>query len=384
MRQNYLPFALQDTGQEEIDAVTACLNSGWITTGKECKKFEEKFSAFLGGGVQSIAVNSATMGMQIALEGLGITKEDEVITTPYTFSATAMVCVHLGAKPVFVDICPRTLNIDVDKIEAAITPQTKAILPVHIAGHPCEMDQILSLASRYNLKVVEDAAHAFPTTYNNKLIGTLDSDATVFSFYATKTMTTGEGGMIVTKNKDLIEFSKRMRLHGISRDVFDRYTAKGAKWYYEITAPGYKCNLTDLASSIGLCQLEKAQNFQKRRQDIAHKYLEAFKDLPIDLPYHDQNQHSWHLFIIRLREEAPIERDAFIETIESQYNIGCSVHFIPLHLHSYWRDLLHLKQDDFPEAYQNYLRAVSLPIYTKMTDQDVDDVIQAVRELLKG
>jgi dTDP-4-amino-4,6-dideoxygalactose transaminase len=384
MRQTYLPFALQDTGQEEIDAVTACLNSGWITTGKECKKFEEKFSAFLGGDVQSIAVNSATMGMQIALEGLGITKGDEVITTPYTFSATAMVCVHLGAKPVFVDICPRTLNIDVDKIEAAITPKTKAILPVHIAGHACEMDKVLSIASRYNLKVVEDAAHAFPTTYNKKLIGILDSDAAVFSFYATKTMTTGEGGMIVTKNKDLIEFSKRMRLHGISRDVFDRYTTKGAKWYYEITAPGYKCNLTDLAASIGVCQLEKAQNFQKRRQDIAHKYLEAFKDLPVELPYHDDNMHSWHLFILRLREDAPIKRDAFIETMERQYNIGCSVHFIPLHLHSYWRDLLQLKQDDFPEAYQNYLRAVSLPIYTKMTDQDVDDVIQAVREILKG
>jgi dTDP-4-amino-4,6-dideoxygalactose transaminase len=190
--------------------------------------------------------------------------------------------------------------------------------------------------------------------------------------------------MIVTKNKDLIEFSKRMRLHGISRDVFDRYTTKGAKWYYEITAPGYKCNLTDLAASIGLCQLEKAQNFQKRRQEIANQYLEAFKDLPVELPYHDEDMHSWHLFIVRLREDTPVKRDAFIETMESTYNIGCSVHFIPLHLHSYWRDLLQLKQDDFPEAYQNYLRAVSLPIYTKMTDQDVDDVVQAVREILKG
>lgn len=383
MRKEYLPFALQDTGPEEIEAVTACLNSGWITTGKECKKFEEKFSEFLGDDVYSIAINSATMGMQIALEGLGIKKGDEIITTPYTFSATAMVGVHLGAKPVFVDICPQTLNIDIDKIEAAITPKTKAILPVHISGHPCDMDKILSIASKHKLKVVEDAAHAFPTTYNNKLVGTLDSDATVFSFYATKTMTTGEGGMIVTKNKDLLEYAKLMRLHGISRDVFDRYTTKGAKWYYEITAPGYKCNLTDLAASIGLCQLEKAQNFQKRRQEIAEKYLEAFKDLPVYLPYHDKNMHSWHLFILRLREDSPIRRDLLIETMEKDYNIGCSVHFIPLHLHPYWRDLLQLKKEDFPEAYKNYLHAVSLPIYTKMTDQDVEDVIFAVRDLLK-
>lgn len=383
MRDTYLPFALQDTGKEEIEAVINCLNSGWITTGKECKKFEEAFSKFLGEGVHSIAVNSATMGMQIALEALGIKPGDEIITTPYTFSATAMVAVHLGAKPVFVDICSNTLNIDPNKIESAITSKTKAILPVHIAGHPCEMDKILTIASKHNLKVVEDAAHAFPTTYKDQLIGTLDSDATVFSFYATKTITTGEGGMIVTKNKEVEERAKIMRLHGISRDVFDRYINKGAKWHYEITAPGYKCNLTDLAASIGLCQLKKANDFHKRRQEIAERYLKAFHGLPITLPYHDSNLHSWHLFIIRLNKEAPVTRDEFIELMEKKYNIGCSVHFIPLHLHSYWRDLLKLRPEDFPIAYESYQNAISLPIYTKMTDQDVQDVIAAANDILR-
>jgi len=256
---DFLPFALPDIGEEEIAEVMDSLRSGWLTTGPKAKRFEQDFAAFVGDGVEAIAVNSATAGLHIALEAAGIKEGDEVITTPYTFTATAEVVRYLNAHPVFVDIEPGTFNIDPAKIESAITSRTKAIIPVHFAGLACDMDRIIKIAQKHGLKVVEDAAHALPTTYKGKLIGTFDSDATVYSFYVTKTIATGEGGMVVTRNKKVSERCRVMRLHGIDRDVFNRYSSKKPSWHYEIIAPGFKYNMTDIAASLGIQQLKKSQ-----------------------------------------------------------------------------------------------------------------------------
>lgn len=380
-----IPFALPDIGKEEIEAVTQCLESGWLTTGPKVKQFESDFAEFIGSGVQAISVNSATAGLMLALEAVGVGAGDEVITTPYTFSATAMVCVHLGATPVLVDINPATFNIDPAQIESAITSKTKAIIPVHFAGLACDMESIIKIARRHNLKIIEDAAHALPATCDWKLVGSLDTDATVYSFYATKTITTGEGGMIVTKNKDIAQRCRTMRLHGISKDVFDRYTSMKSNWYYEIIAAGFKVNMTDIAAAIGIGQLKKANNFQKIREGIKDRYFESFKDLPITLPPDAPKgeTHSWHLFVIRLNDNAPIGREEFITTMAEKYKIGCSVHFIPLHLHPYWQQKLDLNAESFPLSKQAFERAISLPIYTKMSEDDIARVIFATKELLK-
>ncbi len=359
------------------------MRSGWITTGPKTKKFELDFSEFVGDEVDAIAVNSATAGLHLALEALGVGPGDEVITTTYTFTATAEVIRYLGADPVFVDVDDDTLNIDVSQIEQAITSKTKVIIPVHFAGLACDMDEILSIAKRYGLKVVEDAAHALPATYAGKKIGSLDSDATVYSFYATKTITTGEGGMVVTRHKSISDRIKVMRLHGISRDAFDRYQSQKPSWHYEVVAPGYKYNLTDLASSIGIHQLKKADNFRNRREEIARLNDKYFCDLPLKLPAHapENEQHSWHLYVIRLKEDVGVTRDEFIQNM-SETGIGCSVHFIPLHIQPYWQNKYKLSENDFPVALSAYKRAVSLPIYTKMTDEDVLRVIDAVERHL--
>lgn len=380
---HFLPFALPDIGKEEIAEVIDSLRSGWLTTGPKTKRFEEEFSSYIGEGVQSIAVNSATAGLHLALEAVGIGPGDEVITTPYTFTSTAEVIRYLGANPIFVDIDPERLTIDYRQIEGVITPSTRAIIPVHVAGLACEMDKILQLATKYNLHVIEDAAHALPTSYNGKIIGSLTTDATVFSFYATKTLATGEGGMIVTRNEELAKRCRIMRLHGISRDAFDRYTSDKPSWYYEVIAPGFKYNMTDIAASIGIHQLHKLDDMQLKREAMAHKYDEAFKNLPLILPAHPLagDKHAWHLYIIRLKDDVKISRDDFIAEIYRK-GIGCSVHYIPLHLHPYWRDIYHLKPEDFPCAYDAYKHAVSLPLYTRMSEQDQERVIQAVVELL--
>jgi dTDP-4-amino-4,6-dideoxygalactose transaminase len=379
-----IPFAIPDIGQEEIDLVTECMKSGWLTTGPKVKQFEADFASYIGENTYAVSLNSATAGLILSQEAVGISAGDEVITTPYTFSATAMSTVHLGATPVFVDIDPITMNINASKIEAAITPKTKAIIPVHFAGLACDMDAIIDIAKRHKLKIIEDAAHALPTTYKGKLIGTLNTDASIYSFYATKTITTGEGGMVVTKNQDIAKRCQIMRIHGISRDVFDRYTSTTSSWYYEITAPGHKCNMTDIAAAIGIPQLKKANKFQQIRQSIKERYFEAFKDLPITLPKDSENGdiHAWHLFVIRLNDDAPINRDDFIKAMSQKYGIGCSVHFIPLHLHPFWQSKLGVNESSFPIATNEYKRAVSLPLYTKMTEEQINRVIRATRELL--
>jgi dTDP-4-amino-4,6-dideoxygalactose transaminase len=378
-----LPFAQPELGDEEIAEVVKCIRSGWITTGLVARSFESDFESWLGGDVTAIAVNSATAGLHLGLEAMGIGVGDEVITTTHTFTATAEVIRYLGATPVFVDVDPRTMCIDVGAVEAAITSKTKAVIPVHFGGLAAEMDGLLTLALKYGLGVLEDAAHALPTTSAGQLVGTLLSDVTVFSFYANKTMTTGEGGMLVTRNPEIAKRVKIMRLHGIDRDAFDRFNSSRPSWYYEVLAPGFKYNMTDIAAAMGIQQLKKALRFHARREQISRLYSEAFADLPIILPPQPSGGdiHSWHLYVIQLHGYAKVHRQRFIELMFEQ-GIGCSVHYIPLHLHPYWRETFLLDEKMFPNSQHIYEHSVSLPIYSKMTDFDVDQVIKVVRGVL--
>ena len=290
---------------------------------------------------------------------------------------------YLGADPVLVDCDPVTLNIDVTKIEAAITPKTKAIMPVHYGGLACDMQAIFAIAKKHNLRVVEDAAHALPTTYQGELVGQLASDVTVFSFYANKTMTTGEGGMVITKNADLAARMKIMRLHGISRDAFDRFTSKTPAWYYEIVAPGFKYNMTDMASAMGRVQLKRLPAFWERRQKLAERYHQTLQELPLILPATALagDKHSWHLYVLRLQEHVAISRDDVIQKL-SDLGIGTSVHYVPLHRQPYWRDRYGLMPEQFPEADKAYQRMFSIPLFTAMSDDDQERIIQALRTVL--
>jgi dTDP-4-amino-4,6-dideoxygalactose transaminase len=384
MSQAFLPFALPDIGDEEIAEVVDTLKSGWVTTGPKARRFEADFTAFLGdASLHSIAVNSATAGLHLALEGLGIGPGDEVITTTHTFTATAEVVRYLGADVRLVDIDPATLNIDPVCVEAAITPRTRAILPVHFGGLAADMPAILDIARRHGLHVVEDAAHALPTTCSGALVGTLASAATVFSFYANKTITTGEGGMLVTRDAALARRAGVMRLHGMNRDAFDRFTSTVPSWYYEVVAPGFKYNLTDIAAALGLQQLKKALAFQRTRQRLAALYDEALAGLPLILPPRPPagDLHAWHLYVLRLADDTAIERDRCIERL-FEAGIGCSVHYIPLHLHPYWRERYALTPQMFPHSHKAYQRMLSLPLYTRMSDADVVRVADAVRAIL--
>ncbi|MFT3956829.1 MAG: DegT/DnrJ/EryC1/StrS aminotransferase family protein [Piscinibacter sp.] len=383
-KPDFLPFALPEIGEAEIAEVVDTLRSGWVTTGPKTRRFENDFGAFLGEpGLHAMAVNSATAGLHLALEALGIGPGDEVITTTHTFTATAEVVRYLGADVVLVDIDPATLCIDVDAVERAITLRTKAVIPVHYAGLAADMARLVPLAREHGLAIVEDAAHALPSTVDGRLVGTLDSDATVFSFYANKTITTGEGGMVVTRDEALAKRIQVMRLHGISRDAFDRFTATVPSWYYEIVAPGFKYNLTDIASALGIHQLKRAREFQARREAIAKAYAEALAGLPLILPPQPPagELHSWHLFVVRLADAAAVARDAFIEGLFAA-GIGCSVHYIPLHLQPYWRDRYALQANDFPHSQHAYERMLSLPMYSRMDEADVARVAAAARRLL--
>ena len=380
----FLPFALPDIGEEEIAEVVDTLRSGWVTTGPKTKRFEQDFAAFLGDpALHCMAVNSATAGLHLALEALGIGAGDEVITTTHTFTATAEVVRYLGADVVLVDIDPATLCIDIKAVAAAITPRTKAVMPVHYGGLAVDMAALLALAKKHGLKVVEDAAHALPTTSAGELVGTLGSDVTVFSFYANKTITTGEGGMVVTRDADLAKRVQVMRLHGMSRDAFDRFTAKVPSWYYEIVAPGFKYNLTDIAAAMGIHQLRRAHAFHARRSQIALAYNAGFADLPVITPPLPKpgDLHAWHLYALRLGPAATVDRNTLIERLFAA-GIGCSVHYIPLHLQPYWRDRYALRPAQFPHSQHAYEQMLSLPIHTRMSEADVQRVAAAVRQAL--
>lgn len=381
---NFLPFALPEIGEEEILEVADSLRSGWITTGPKAKRFEADFTAFLGdASLQSISVNSATSGLHLALEALGVGLGDEVIVPTYTFTATAEVVRYLGATPVMVDVDARTFNITAETFARAITSKTKAVVPVHFAGLACDMEPIIALAKKHDIKVVEDAAHALPTTYKGKMIGTLESDITVFSFYANKTMTTGEGGMVVTRNPELAKRCRVMRLHGISRDAFDRYVSTKPAWFYEVVAPGFKYNMPDIAAAIGIHQLRRLPEFHKKRDAMAAVYHQELSGLPLELPSvaPDGGIHAWHLYPIKIKPETGVVRDKFIEKMAA-LGVGCSVHFIPLHLHPYWRDTYNLNPEMFPVAQDIFEQEVSIPLYTKMTEVDQFRVIDAIKQVL--
>ena len=379
----FSPFARPDTGQEEIDAVARVLRSGWLSTGPETRAFETEFADFLGGGVHAIAVNSATAALHLAMEAIGIGPGDEVIAPTLTFTATVEVARYLGADAVLVDVDPVTLNMDPAKIEAAITPRTKAILPVHYAGLACDMDAIFDIARRHQLQVVEDAAHALPATYKGQYVGQLASSSASFSFYANKTMTTAEGGMVVTRDADLAARMRVMRLHGISRDVFDRFHSTTPGWYYEIIAPGFKYNMPDLAGALGRVQLQRLPGFLARRQKLAARYFKELADLPLILPADAPagETHGWHMFVIRLSDAARLNRDQVIQAL-SDAGIGTSVHYLPLHRQPYWRDRYGLSPEQFPIADDAYLRMISIPLFTAMSDDDQTRIIAALHDIL--
>ena len=382
MNSEFIPFHVPDIGEEEIRSVVETLQSGWLTTGAKVKKFEEDFAKYIGSR-HAVAVNSGTAALHLALDAIGIKEGDEVIVPTMTFAATSEVVLYFKAAPILVDCQADTLNLDPDKIEAAITAKTKAIIPVHFGGQPCEMDSILEIAKARKLKVVEDAAHALPAAYDGKRVGII-GDITCFSFYATKTITTGEGGMATTGNPEWADRMRMMSLHGISKDAWNRYSSEGS-WYYEVFFPGYKYNMTDIAAAIGIEQLKKCDRFWETRRSIAATYDEAFADLPeIRTPVcHPDRQHAWHLYVIQLElDRLTINRNEFIEALK-QANIGTSVHFIPLHLHPYYQKTFGYTPGDFPNANDVFHRIVSLPIFPKMAETDIREVIRAVRNIVK-
>ena len=380
--KQFLPFHVPDIGEEEVQSVVETLRSGWLTTGSKTKQFEAEFARWVGAR-HAVALNSCTAALHLALEAVGVTEGDEVIVPTMTFAATAEVVHYFKAKPVLVDCQGDTLNIDVNQIEKAISPRTKAIIPVHYAGQPCAMDRILEIARVHHLKVIEDAAHALPARYHGRMVGTL-GDITCFSFYSTKTITTGEGGMATTENAEWAERMRILSLHGISREAVNRYTPEGT-WYYEICYPGYKYNLTDIAAALGIPQLQKCDRFGTIRQQYATLYNEGFKEIPeITIPHvADDVEHAWHLYVIQLDlERLRIGRNEMIDLLKKQ-GIGTSVHFMPLHLHPYYRDNYWYSPKDFPVASSVFERIISLPIYPKMTEPDIQYIIQVVTTLIQ-
>jgi dTDP-4-amino-4,6-dideoxygalactose transaminase len=377
-----VPFFRPSVGDDEIAAVVESLRSGWLTTGPQTAAFEAEFRDALGGGVHAVAVNSATAALHLGLEALGVGPDDEVIVPTMTFTATAEVIRYLGATPVFVDMDPATFCVCTESVEAAITPRTKALMPVHFAGRSCDMTALRALADNYDLAILDDAAHALPTRHCGHLIGSCGAgaDVTAFSFYANKTMTTGEGGMLVTRRESIADRVRKMRLHGIDRDVFDRFTNIKASWVYDVVDAGYKYNLTDLASALGRVQLRRIDEFRDRRASIAARFDAAFADLPLILPPHaaEGDEHSWHLYIVQVAEDSLITRDDLIQRLQEN-GIATSVHYRPLHQMTYWKLMTQGKA--FPAADAYFQRCVSLPLFMDMSDAEQDQVIGAVRKI---
>lgn len=395
MRNQFLPFCSPSIGEEEIAEVVDTLRSEWITTGPKVKRFEQEFATAIGAPA-ALALNSCTAALHVALATLGIGPGDAVITTPMTFCCSVEVIEHVGAHPILVDVEPDTLNIDPVKVRQTLERLTregkqpfrvKAIMPVHLYGHPCDLDEILEIAAEYGLAVIDDAAHALPAKYKGHVIGSFAKSCpvpllTCFSFYATKNLVTAEGGML-TGMPELVEEARIWSLHGMSRDAWRRYSSEGS-WYYEVIRPGFKYNMSDIQASLGLHQLRRLPELQSRRLHVVQRYNVAFSqfeefEIPTQRP---EVEHAWNLYVLRLNHKRfSMSRDHFIKEMRAR-NIGTSVHFIPIHLHPYFRDMYSYKPDDFPVAYREYRRMVSLPLSSKMTDQDIDDVIQAVTETI--
>jgi len=387
-RPEFLPFSPPLIGQEEIDEVSESLRSGWITTGPKAARFEQEFGHFVGAE-SALALNSGTAALHLGLITLGIGDGDLVIGTPMTFASCIHVIEHTGARPLLADIDPETLNIDPESVEKLLKQQpqgrVKAMIPVHLYGHPADMNQLMAIAESHDLGLVEDAAHSLPATYRGQMIGTADPKhprrLVAFSFYATKNLTTGEGGML-TGPPDLIATARVWSLHGMSRDAYKRYSAEGS-WYYEVVAAGFKYNMSDIQAAIGIQQLARLRAMEQRRREIVRLYKTGLQDLEeLTLPgERPEVEHAWHLYVIRLRlDRLSIDRAQFIDELKER-NIGTSVHFIPVHLHPYYRDKYGYKPDDYPIAHREYQRIISLPLYPRLTNNDVADVIDAVRDV---
>lgn len=372
-----IPFHKTYITDNEINAVVEAMKSGWLTMGPKTVEFEEKFREYLGAKY-SVSLNSATAALHLALKAIGLQRDDEVIVPTNTFIATAEVVTYFDAIPVLCDIEVDTHNIDIIQIEKLITSKTKAIIPVHFAGQPCDMDEIFEIAKKYNLKVIEDAAHALPSKYKGQYIGSLkNSDITCFSFYATKTLSTGEGGMATTLNEEYAKKIKINRLHGISKDAWDRYSSKGS-WYYEVVDNGNKYNTTDMNAALGVEQLKKLEWMAQKRNQIAQMYIEAFKNnIKIELPYvKEDRETSWHLFVIKINN-----RNEIIENLKDM-GIGTSVHFIPIHKHPYYQERFGYRNGDYPIANKVFEESLSLPIYPSMSTTDVDYIVRNILKLV--
>ena len=381
MSAGFIPFHRPSIDREELEAVQQVLASGWLTTGPKAQQFEREFAEYIGCK-HALAVNSATAALQLALDAIGLSSGDEVLVPTYTFTATAEVVTYFGARPVLCDSKRGGFNLDVSDAARRITEKTRAIIPVHIAGEPCDLEAIHTQATNNDLHVIEDAAHALPASYRGRRIGNI-SELTAFSFYATKTITTGEGGMLTTNREDFAQRASIMRLHGISGDAWKRY-AKNGSWYYEVQEAGYKLNLCDLLASIGEAQLKKADGFCSRRRTIAERYLQEFRAMPeLECPPAGEglSDHAWHLFILRIRPEfLEIDRADFIKELH-QMGIGASVHFIPLHLHPYYAKNYSYRPGDLPNAVDAYSRCISLPIFPALKEQEVDRVVECVLQI---
>jgi len=381
MKNDFLQFHKPFISEEEVDEIVDTVRSGWIGMGPKTIKFENNFSEYIGVN-KSVAVSSWTAAGHLTLEAFGLKAGDEVIVPTMTFPATAEIVCYFSAKPVFVDVEENTLNISLEALEKAITPKTKVVIPVHYAGQPCDLDEVHEIAQKYKLKVFEDAAHALPALYKGKKIGTI-SEVTCFSFYATKTLSTGEGGMICTNDEEIAERCTIMRLHGINRDAWKRYTESGS-WYYEVVAPGYKYNFTDLQASLGLPQLKKIDAMWESRKRIASKYTEALKDLDT-IQLHTlkpDRESSFHLFPIRLHLDRLTKNRAQLINELRNLNIGVGVHFMPVHQHLYYSESFNLRDEDYPIATAVFPRLISLPIYPGMKDESVDKVIDVLIDML--
>ena len=380
IRKKFLPFSRPSIGKSEINKVTACLKSGWITTGALCKEFEEKFCQ-LTGSKQAISVNSATAGMHIVLSALNISPGDEIITPSMTFASTINMIALRGATPVFIDIDYGTLNINADLIEEKITKRTKAIIPVHFAGAPADMDKINNLARRYNLFVIEDAAHAVGTYYKGIHAGGFGHPA-IFSFHPIKNITTGEGGMITLSDSELEKKLRLLRFHGIERDAWKRY-GKGGNPSYDIAGPGYKYNMPDVLAALGLAQMERWREFNMRRAKLAEIYFEGLKGISgIDLPEVPQydHVHAWHLFVIKI---LALNRVEFMNRL-SDYNIGYGLHFPPTHTLKYVKEKYAKNIGLLAETDRSAQGIISLPLFPDMREQDVKYVCKAIKEIIKN